>query len=327
MRGRLFFRFSEPSYYGFGLRLGISNLFRNGFSLGLKRTVGLVTQPINSHWRFAEYHFLGSEIQDALKRCDRAKAIRILDVGSPKCFGMYLAHHFAVEAHLTDIDAPTLREAKCLWGGGKHKAKGAVHLSRQDARSLGFPDGCFDVVFSMSVVEHIEGREGDAQAIREMVRVLKPGGTLALSVPFGPTYAEQEMVGFRGGAQKTNDHKRYFFQRIYSRKALENRILGATPGFALPRPVSVGRSGRLLWYTHGRLGPIPGLLGFLYPVLSTLTNSVQQGLVAPPGRYGELNTPRDIYGDAILVLQKPAALVPADQQSDTHAAAAHIAAG
>ncbi|HEX5411978.1 MAG TPA: methyltransferase domain-containing protein [Terriglobia bacterium] len=327
MSRRSFFQYNEPSYYGFGLRLGIANLFRNGFSLGLKRTVGLVTQPINSHWRFPEYHFLGSGIQDALTRCDRAKPIRILDVGSPKCFGMYLAHKFAVEAHLTDIDAPTLREAEGLWGGGKHKAKGAVHLSLQDARSLGYPDACFDVVFSMSVVEHIEGREGDIQAIREMVRVLKPGGTLGVSVPFGPTYAEQEIVGFRGGAQKTNDHRRYFFQRIYSDKALESRILGAAPGFGLLRRVSVGRSGRLLWRTHGRLGPIPGLLGFLYPVLSTLSNSVHEGLVPPPGRYGELNTPGDIYGDAILVLQKPVVPGSLGQQSTTHAAAAHAAAG
>jgi SAM-dependent methyltransferase len=327
MSGWWFFRYNEPRYYRFGLRLGILNLFRNRFGLGLKTTVGLLTQPINSHWRFAEYHFLGSGIQDALTRCDRAKATRILDVGSPKCFGMYLAHHFAVEAHLTDIDAPTVREAECLWGGAKRKARGSVQLSRQDARSLGYPDGCFDVVFSMSVVEHIEGREGDSQAIREMVRVLKPGGTLAVSVPFGPTYAEQEIVGFRGGAQKTNDHTRYFFQRIYSPNALENRILGAAPGFALQLAVSVGRNGRLLWYTHGRLGPILGLLGFLYPVLSTITNSAQQGLVPPPGRYGELNTLRDIYGDAIVVLQKPAAPVPAGQQSNTQAAAVRAAAG
>ena len=325
MAGR-FFRYNEPGYYGFGLRLGLTNLFRNGFSLGLKRTVGLVTQPINSHTRFAEYYFLGGDIEDALARHGRVQGTRILDVGSPKSFGLYLAYHFAVEAHLTDIDAPTVREAECLWGGVKQKARGGVHLSLQDARSLSYADGLFDAVFSMSVVEHIEGREGDTQAIREMARVLRPGGVLAVSVPFGETYQEQEIVGFRAAAQRTKDHARYFFQRIYSTEAVEARILRAAPGLVLRRAVSVGRGGRLLWYTHGRLGLVAGLFGFLYPVFSSLSNSAQEGLVTPPGRYGALNTPRDIYGDAILVWQKPAGPKQEACRQDAYAAEARAEA-
>ena len=45
-----------------------------------------------------------------------------------------------------------------------------------DARELPFPDGAFDVVFSLSSIEHFGGPRDVARAAREMGRVLKPGG-------------------------------------------------------------------------------------------------------------------------------------------------------
>ncbi len=43
-----------------------------------------------------------------------------------------------------------------------------------------FPDGCFDAVLCMGVVEYLDD---DLPAIREMARVLKPGGTLIVTLP------------------------------------------------------------------------------------------------------------------------------------------------
>ncbi len=48
------------------------------------------------------------------------------------------------------------------------------------AESLPFPDGVFDLVFSCHVVEHMAGR---ARAMREAVRVVRPGGYLVHAVP------------------------------------------------------------------------------------------------------------------------------------------------
>ena len=45
-----------------------------------------------------------------------------------------------------------------------------------DARGLPFPDGSFDVVFSLSSIEHFGSPRAVARAAREMARVLKPGG-------------------------------------------------------------------------------------------------------------------------------------------------------
>jgi SAM-dependent methyltransferase len=45
-----------------------------------------------------------------------------------------------------------------------------------DAKRLEFPSECFDVVFSVSSIEHFGTRQDIARAAAEMGRVLKPGG-------------------------------------------------------------------------------------------------------------------------------------------------------
>lgn len=51
---------------------------------------------------------------------------------------------------------------------------------RGDATALPFPDGTFDRVVTSEVLEHITN---DTAAIGELVRVLRPGGTFAATVP------------------------------------------------------------------------------------------------------------------------------------------------
>jgi SAM-dependent methyltransferase len=58
---------------------------------------------------------------------------------------------------------------------------------------LPFPDGAFDVVVSLSTIEHVglgwytqeEQGSSDQRVIAESVRVLRPGGRFLLTVPFG----------------------------------------------------------------------------------------------------------------------------------------------
>ena len=64
---------------------------------------------------------------------------------------------------------------------GAEDEAGAV---QGDALRLPFADGVFDRIIAAEVLEHIPD---DATAMRELARVLRPGGTMAVTVPrFGP---------------------------------------------------------------------------------------------------------------------------------------------
>jgi len=56
-----------------------------------------------------------------------------------------------------------------------------VELKNADAQELPFPDNSFDVVLSSLAIHNISGSAGRESAIREIARVLKPGGQLALA--------------------------------------------------------------------------------------------------------------------------------------------------
>ena len=60
------------------------------------------------------------------------------------------------------------------------------HLTflKMDGRHLEFPDGSFDVSYSLSSIEHFGGLEGAGQTMKEMARVLKPGGILAIATEY-----------------------------------------------------------------------------------------------------------------------------------------------
>lgn len=63
------------------------------------------------------------------------------------------------------------------------KAEGVadrIRIEDADARKLPYASESFDVVLSSLAIHNIEERDERAQAIAEMVRVLKPGGRLAL---------------------------------------------------------------------------------------------------------------------------------------------------
>lgn len=53
-----------------------------------------------------------------------------------------------------------------------------------DARDLSrFPDGTFDVLYGSHILEHFDYKDALLPVLKEWHRVLKPGGTLHVSVP------------------------------------------------------------------------------------------------------------------------------------------------
>jgi len=121
-----------------------------------------------------ELGFIGTPL---LKSVDASRQWKLLDVATGT--GRVLA---AVESagntngYLYGID----RSAKMLAEAKKKLAQfnSSVFLSQQDGMQLGFMNNTFDCVTCFEALEFMQRPQ---QAIREMLRVLKPGGTLLLT--------------------------------------------------------------------------------------------------------------------------------------------------
>jgi SAM-dependent methyltransferase len=91
------------------------------------------------------------------------------------------------------------------------RQKGVTH--QVDITRLPMPDGSYDVVIANHVLEHIDN---DRQAIRELFRVLRPGGTALLTVPLNPsrtkTYENSAILDPAGRQAHFNapDHRRFY---------------------------------------------------------------------------------------------------------------------
>lgn len=77
---------------------------------------------------------------------------------------------------LADVD--TMLQAMGAAGEAPKSAKAQVVVG--DALALPYPDASFDSVIASEILEHIPD---DETAIAELARVLKPGGTLSVTVP------------------------------------------------------------------------------------------------------------------------------------------------
>ena len=77
---------------------------------------------------------------------------------------------------LADVD--TMLQAMGQAGEAPAAAKAQVVVG--DALALPYPDGAFDVVIASEILEHVLD---DRTAIAELARVLRPGGSLAVTVP------------------------------------------------------------------------------------------------------------------------------------------------
>ncbi len=109
---------------------------------------------------------------------------RVLDVGSG--FGRHVFECARRGADVVALDyaddevVQTRDTLAAMVTEGEIAPERLIGVLRGDARRLPFADRSFDVVITSEVLEHIQD---DVTAIAEMVRVLKPGGRFAATVP------------------------------------------------------------------------------------------------------------------------------------------------
>ena len=109
---------------------------------------------------------------------------KVIDVGCGAGRHSYEAYRRGADVIAFDQNAEELAEVDTMLqamgqaGEAPKSAKAQVVVG--DALALPYPDGTFDVVIASEILEHVPD---DETAIAELVRVLRPGGSLAVTVP------------------------------------------------------------------------------------------------------------------------------------------------
>ena len=194
--------------YALSVRLGLGYLLRHGY---LREAVIRVVIPLEPS-RYLELPW-------ALGALGARPGERVLDLASPKLLALALTSS-GVDVVSVDRFEREIETWRTLAGD-------AVRFEVADGRSLPFADAEFDHAYSISVLEHIEGK-GALEALRELARVVRPGGRVAVTLPFaGEAWEEWRDVPVYGG-----EAGRAFFQLWYD-EARVSELAAAVPALEL----------------------------------------------------------------------------------------------
>lgn len=149
-----------------------------------------------------------------------------LDVSSPFLFSIQVAHCWPeARVKMLNPDARDLQRTRQIrdllhWDGIELVEAGSDFLDGESA-------GAYDAAWSISVVEHIAGEQGDDRdAVRRMWNVVRPGGRLIVTVPTDrqawDEYRETDVYGLQ---PKSGANASYFFQRFYDEAAIHGRLI------------------------------------------------------------------------------------------------------
>jgi SAM-dependent methyltransferase len=176
----------------------------------------LLFSPIDSV-RYFEFEFIWNSLS-------KLQLQSYLDVSSPRLFPIiFLRDYPHINAELVNPDRADLELTSKLVAACGLERRCQLHADLIEDVPL-TPES-FDAVTSISVIEHIPN---DTNAISNVWRLLKPGGTLLLSVPCAAV-AEEEYIDVDFYSVQTPDSGGFFFHQYkYDQAFLEERIYSVT---------------------------------------------------------------------------------------------------
>lgn len=141
------------------------------------------------HWsRRWEYPYVLSQVASWISsRADLAAPCSLFDNACGVNATAYLlatAGHYLIGTDLGDQPSAEGDLPSKAWGHPDLAAvAGSLHFQTADSLSLPFPDAHFDGSYSISSLEHMPD---PVQAVREMIRVTKPGGLVTFTMDVAP---------------------------------------------------------------------------------------------------------------------------------------------
>ncbi len=113
---------------------------------------------------------------------------RVLDVGCGAGRHSFAAYRRGADVTALDTDKRELEDVEAMFAAmaeaGEVPPGAAARTVHGDATAMPFDDGAFDRVVAAEVLEHVPE---DTVAMREIARVVAPGGLVAVTVPrYGP---------------------------------------------------------------------------------------------------------------------------------------------
>ncbi len=174
-------------------------------------------------FRRLEYSFVLDALVSYLQ-----PGMRYLDAGSGATPLAHAIAQLGVAAEACDGDTGLVARLQALPTAQIYGSR--VGYSAQDLTRTQFADNSFDAISCVSVLEHIPAPY-DQRALRELLRILKPGGLLVLTVDYTP---QAEATGAQAG---------YYTQRVVDlvrKGAFGEVVRGVSRKLAARQAVSSG---------------------------------------------------------------------------------------
>lgn len=137
----------------------------------------------------------------------------VLDIACGEGYGSAMLARVSQSVVGVDIDGPTIEHARRAY------ADSGVEFEPGDCTEIPYKANSFDVVVSFETIEHIEQH---AAFLREMRRVLRPGGLLICSTPDAGVYRHPDGQNPFHAKELTRDE----YDRLLTKRFKNVRILG-----------------------------------------------------------------------------------------------------